>query len=414
MRTMKGFGGWLTVVAAALMAPALAVASEAPPSDAQIASSSAQIIRNAHTDEAAAEIANDASATLEEARERWADVLSEVKGTTGQAVKDSLEMFGAEGQAMLEATGEAAEYGVEAPLRYRIFVSQAMPREELRQLVELARDRQDLVLVFRGMNRDQKISDVFGFIVSLMGGIKEGEIVPNVAIDPEPFREIGTTLVPTLARYGDDEKLIAHVSGVTSLPWIDEEVSRGQKGNLGQRGSVVEASEEDMIEAMKAVASQLNTDGAGERAVNNYFKKLHQEIATVAFARVRELDPSFVVEETIELPDGKILVEAGTVINPLAEIPFTSILVAFSPTDPRQVEIARAQIAKYEGKNVMLLATSLSHTGGLEGYGALVESLGRHVYYLTQEVRDRFDIQAVPAVVTANGLKFRIEEIPPR
>ncbi len=141
---------------------------------------------------------------------------------------------------------------------------------------------------------------------------------------------------------------------------------------------------------------------------------LHQEVGRVSTARVRELDPSFVVEETITLPTGEALVTAGTVINPLAQVPFTSVLIVFDPLDPAQVAVARQQIAKYEGRNVMLLVSSLAHTGGLEGYAELVQSMGRHIYFLTKEVRKTFNIQLVPAVVTAEGLKFRIEEIPPQ
>lgn len=403
------------LIAAAFSAQVLGQSSTSrAPTDDEIAAKSAAILRDAVNNNAAAEVARAAPQVAREAEARYAEALETFRQSTDRAITDSMAMFEQEGKAMLDATGEAGEYEIERPLRYRIFVSQSMPREEIRQLVLLSQDRQDTVIVFRGVKRGQKIIDLFGDIVKMVDGLAEGQQFPAVEIDPGPFLEAGIDAVPAIAKYGDDGKPVAWVSGITSPAWIDEEVARGKSGNVGQFGSVVPVIEEDMMEAFKEAAAGIPTEGAGERALNRYFLSLHQEVATATAPRVRELDPSFVVEETIMLPSGEPLVTAGTVINPLAQVPFSSVLVVFDPLDPRQVEIARQQMARFEGRNVMLLVSSLAHTGGLEGYAKLVDGMGRHIYFLTQEVRQTFDIQVVPAVVTADGLKFRIEEIPPQ
>lgn len=405
----------LGVAFAMLSFPAVAQQRGADvPTDDEIAANSAAIMRDAQSNEAAREIAGAAPQTAQEAEKAYADVLQTFRESTDRAIADASAMFEQQGKAMLDATGEAAEYERERPLRYRVFVSQSMPKAELKELVRMSQDRQDTVLVFRGVKEGQKITELFETMVALVDDLEEAQQFPSVEIDPAPFAEAGIDAVPAIARYDDDGKLQAWVSGITSPAWIDEEVGRGRSGNVGQYGSVVPVVEQDMIEAFKAAAATIPTEGAGERALNRYFMGLHQEVAVAQVPRVRELDPSFVVEETITLPTGEPLVEAGTVINPLAQVPFSSVLVIFDPLDPKQVEIAREQLAKYEGRNVMLLVSSLAHTGGLEGYAELVGSMGRHIYFLTQEVRQTFDIQTVPAVVTAEGLKFRIEEIPPK
>lgn len=406
---------FLLMLALALAcSPVLAGGSpSSTPSDDEILARSKEIMTNAQAHEAAAEIARGAASAIERAETEHAGAFDVFEESTRRAIADSKAMFGAKGHAMLEATGEAREWDQERPVRYRVFVSQSMPREEIRQLVELSRDRQDIAIVFRGVKPGQKINDLFAYILDLMGGVQENDMAPSVAIDPEQFRQIGTLMVPTLARYDDAGALVAQVSGVTSVEWLDAEIERGRRGNIGQFGSVVEVVEEDMIAAMQEKARQINLEGAGERAVNRYFSNLHQEVAVATVPRVRTLDPSFVVEETISLPTGEVLAEAGTVINPLDEHPFTSAMVVFDPTDPRQMAVAREQLRRFEGRNVMLLASTLAHTEGLGGYAQLVNDMGRHVFFLTQEVRSRFDIQTVPAVVTAEGRLFRIEEIPP-
>ncbi|MBT9136039.1 MAG: hypothetical protein DDT34_01112 [Firmicutes bacterium] len=385
-----------------------------PPTDDEIAQRASKILQEASKNEAASEIARAAPQITREAKETYSDVLRTFRESTDRAIKDSMAMFEQEGKAMLEATGEAHEYVIKRPLRYRVFVSQSMPREEIRQLVLMSQERQDTVIVFRGVKKGQKITDLFEDIVGMLPDVGEAKQFPSVEIDPQPFHDVGIDAVPVIARYDEEGTALAWVSGITSPAWIEEEIGRGRRGNVGQFGSVVPVIEQDMIEAFKQAAASIPTEGAGERALNRYFLDLHQEVGRVSTARVRELDPSFVVEETITLPTGEALVTAGTVINPLAQVPFTSVLIVFDPLDPAQVAVARQQIAKYEGRNVMLLVSSLAHTGGLEGYAELVQSMGRHIYFLTKEVRQTFDIQLVPAVVTAEGLKFRIEEIPPQ
>jgi len=382
--------------------------------DAEIASRSASIIRDAAQNEAVREITQAAPSVVDAAEQRYADVLNVFRESTERAVRDAVAEFGETGQAMREAAGEADELESGRSLRYRVFVSQSMPREEIRQLILLSQDRQDTVVVFRGVKRGQKITDLFGELMGMIDVVDESTPIPAVEIDPQRFIEIGVDAVPVIAKYDEAGLPLAWVSGITSPPWIAEEAGRGRTGNVGQFGSVSPIIEQDMIEAFKEAAAAIPTEGAGERALNRYFLSLHQEVSVATVRRVRELDPSFVVEETITLPTGEPLVTAGTVINPLEQIPFTSVLVIFDPLDDRQVEIARKQLTRFEGRNVKLLVSSLAHTGGLEGYAELVTEMGRHIYFLTKEVRQTFDIQTVPAVVTAEGLRFRIEEIPPR
>ena len=124
-------------------------------------------------------------------------------------------------------------------------------------------------------------------------------------------------------------------------------------------------------------------------------------------ARTFYFDPSIKVEQNITDDKGNIIVPAGTTKNPLEVVSLSKHLLFFDGRDPQQVRDARALIDHYGGKvKPILIAGS---------YLDLMKAWQLSVYFDQQGVLTRkFGITQVPALVSQEGLRLRIDELKDR
>ena len=116
-------------------------------------------------------------------------------------------------------------------------------------------------------------------------------------------------------------------------------------------------------------------------------------------------DPSIVVSENITDAKGNILVAAGTRQNPLAVVSLSKHLLFFDGRDQAQVAWARDAVARFEGKVKPILVAG--------SYLALMQRWQLPVYFDQQGALTRkLGITHVPALVSQEGLRLRIDELP--
>ena len=115
-------------------------------------------------------------------------------------------------------------------------------------------------------------------------------------------------------------------------------------------------------------------------------------------------DPSFTLDRNILGPQGELLFAAGTRKNPLEVVSLSRHLLFFDARDPRQVGRARQLITLYQGRVKPILV------GG--AYLDLMQSWHLPVYYDQQGLLTRrLGITQVPALVSQDGLRLRIDEL---
>lgn len=115
-------------------------------------------------------------------------------------------------------------------------------------------------------------------------------------------------------------------------------------------------------------------------------------------------DPSFTLDRNLLGPQGELLFAAGTRKNPLEVVSLSRHLLFFDARDPRQVGRARQLIALYQGRVKPILV------GG--SYLDLMQSWRATVYYDQQGLLTRrLGITQVPALVSQEGLRLRIDEL---
>lgn len=121
-------------------------------------------------------------------------------------------------------------------------------------------------------------------------------------------------------------------------------------------------------------------------------------------ARTFYVDPSFTLDRNVLGARGELLFAAGTRKNPLEVVSLSRRLLFFDGRDGRQVRRARELIAVEKGRIKPIL------TGG--SYLELMSSWRLPVYYDQQGMLTRrLGITQVPALVSQEGLRLRVDEL---
>ena len=121
-------------------------------------------------------------------------------------------------------------------------------------------------------------------------------------------------------------------------------------------------------------------------------------------ARTFYVDPSFTPDRNVVDAQGRLLFAAGTRKNPLDVVSLSKHLLFFDARDPRQVARARELVTRYDGKLKPIL------TGG--SYLDLMKAWRVAVYFDQQgTLIRRLGIQQIPAIVSQEGQRLRIDEM---
>lgn len=121
-------------------------------------------------------------------------------------------------------------------------------------------------------------------------------------------------------------------------------------------------------------------------------------------ARTFYVDPSFTLDRNIVDAQGRLMFAAGMRKNPLDVVSLSKQLLFFDARDSRQVARARELMARHDGKVKPIL------TGG--SYLDLMKAWRVPVYFDQQgSLTRRFGIRQVPALVSQEGPRLRVDEV---
>jgi conjugal transfer pilus assembly protein TraW len=184
--------------------------------------------------------------------------------------------------------------------------------------------------------------------------------------------------------------------------------------DLGVVGPVYPIAEPSLLEVI--LARLRNAEATGELArvqrdaQARAKKQIEQPAAIVKLTKTTQArsfyyDPSIVVPYAIHDADGKLLVPPGTRVNPLDTVSLSQALLFIDARDTAQVKRASGILDERGGKLKVIL------TGG--SYLDLMRRWKRPVFFDQQgTLTDKLGIRHVPALVTQDGKRLKIEEIP--
>jgi len=292
------------------------------------------------------------------------------------------------------------------PLRV-MYISFSLGEAVLKGVFEDASGQDDVLLVFRGPKPGQKLPAFFADLKMLL---KDIEPVPNIVIDPTRFQKWQVTMVPEII-VEDNGKDILRVKGVTSLDWLSSRQSAGRHTDLGRFGEIYEIAEIDLLEEIKRRLAAMDWPQKQQQAIARFWETRKFEMLPSAQEdRNRVIDLTVTAPRDLVAANGQLIIRAGQTINPLEKMPFSLCLVVFDATEKSQVQAAQQLSCQDKKARVMYLATQLPRQDGWEGLKTLETTLNAPVFLLTSDVRQRFQLQHVPAVIEQAGNRIAVHE----
>jgi conjugal transfer pilus assembly protein TraW len=288
-----------------------------------------------------------------------------------------------------------------------MFVSFSLGDPVLKGIFEEASGQDDVLLVFRGPKPGQKLP---GFFVELKALLKDIDPLPNIVIDPMRFQKWKVTTVPEIVVEGQGRALL-RVKGVISLDWVKSRQNAGRQGDLGRLGEVYDIAEIDLLEAIKSRLATLDGPRLKQQAIARFWEKRQFEVLPASREdRDRTIDLTVTAPRDLIAPNGNLIIRAGHTVNPLDQMAFGLCLIVFDATQSAQLDAVRQLSCRDQNARVLYLATQLSRQDGWEGLKNLETTLDAPVYLLTPDVRQRFQLQHVPAVVEQAGNRIVVRE----
>jgi conjugal transfer pilus assembly protein TraW len=295
-----------------------------------------------------------------------------------------------------------------------LYASTSLGEAGLLDILEEAAGRDDVLVVFRGMRPGQKVHAFIREVHALAKRFDEGK-QPHLIIDPNRFRSAGITVAPTLT-LEENGRVLAMVRGVIGTAWLQSRMENkpndGEKTrDLGTHGPTREIAEVDLIEEMQRRVTQIDWAAQKREALTRFWERTtFHELPEATEDRLRQIDLTVTAPRDVIAPDGTVIVRAGQTVNPLDQLPFTQRLVVFDATRPAQVELAKRQGREAGYGRVTYITTRLDRAAGWESLEKIETDLGAPVYLLTPDLRDRFRLKHVPALVETKDKRFVIRE----
>jgi conjugal transfer pilus assembly protein TraW len=188
--------------------------------------------------------------------------------------------------------------------------------------------------------------------------------------------------------------------------------SQASARDYGQQGTVWPVIEPDLLQQIHARLTQLEKTGETAR-LNEELKR--RTIARVnrpvpvagltlaSAARSWRFDPTITVERNIADDKGRVIIAAGTRVNPLDTVPLRNPLVFLDGGDPAQLAWAARRYSATKAKLILVRGAPLE----------LMKSRQRRFYFdQGGTLVKHFGIRAVPATVEQQGRVLLITEQP--
>jgi conjugal transfer pilus assembly protein TraW len=184
---------------------------------------------------------------------------------------------------------------------------------------------------------------------------------------------------------------------------------------LGVIGTTYPIAEEHLLKMIEARLRAKERSGELARIQNQIIERGRQAVlspqalglAPVTAPRTFYFDPSYVLDRNILDASGRLLFAAGTRANPLDIVTMGRRLLFFDGRDGRQLQLAERLRAGVDGDRIKPVLV-----GG--SYLELMRRWKVPVYYDQKgNLVRRLKIERVPALVTQEGRRLRIDELVP-
>ena len=200
---------------------------------------------------------------------------------------------------------------------------------------------------------------------------------------------------------------------ITAIAAIALITSHANARDLGVIGPVYAIAEPSLLEVIQAKLRQMQANGDLSRLQRESQARIRREveqpvpvagITKTTRARSFHFDPSIEVPYPITDAEGRVIVAPGTRVNPLDTVSLSRPLLFIDARDTTQLEQAQRLLGERKGQLKLIL------TGG--SYLDLMRRWKLAVFYDQQgHLSNQLGIRHVPALVTQDGKRLRIDEL---
>jgi len=176
--------------------------------------------------------------------------------------------------------------------------------------------------------------------------------------------------------------------------------------NLGVVGTTYPIAEPDMLaDLQEQVRRNKEARKQWVEQIKTYQPADLQALPQATADRTYQVDMTYTLNRNLTDADGKIIYPKEYSFNPLNYINFPGSIVVIDGGNPAQVKWFK-QTPYADNHQVKLLITD-----GLAP--ELIETLQRPVFYLTEDIASRLQLQAVPSLIFQQGNRMLVREIKP-
>jgi conjugal transfer pilus assembly protein TraW len=311
--------------------------------------------------------------------------------------------------------GKAAEEYVDHTLMSKeersaktlVFISMDMPPTILRHWFAVVANNRKLfastVFVLRGWpDSPTGLPDIIREVNRLMPSFTD---TANVEINPLLFSSHKVNVVPVIIHQTPKGKWGSIVGDQYGIRQAIRVIDEGKGSPTHVFGHVWKIAEPNMVQVFQQKIKTFNWKAAEEKAKDNAWSRirgrLQDPLPDSQRGRQYTFNPSVVANRTIRLPNGRVLVRKGQVVDPLTAFPFpwTQSYIVFNPAEAWQVRQVEAWVSLYP--NVVIMATQLP--GSWTEENRLVHLFGRPVYGFYPHLAHRLGVVRVPSLVRPDG-----------
>lgn len=180
--------------------------------------------------------------------------------------------------------------------------------------------------------------------------------------------------------------------------------------DYGQHGAVFSVIEDDLLGVIQSKLIAMQASGALDRANRQLAARTEAHVRRpprVAGLRAAtetrrwSFDPTISIEKDLRDAAGRVVVPAGTRVNPLDTVPLRQRLVFLDGDDAAQIAWARTHTTALDAKLILVAGSPFD----------LMKAEQRRFYFDQAGTLTRhFGIQAVPALVEQAGRTLRVTE----
>ena len=277
-----------------------------------------------------------------------------------------------------------------------VFISMSLSDDYLKALFEYGATHPEVRFVLQGWI-PPKIGALQKALADL---IKDLSQPPRIDIDPTLFKRYDIQSVPVFVR--ENTSPIRRLDGELALDGAIDWLSSRRMIPRTPVGPLSDIEEPNILDEIQRRLKDFDWKAEIAKAKERASHALQgMFIPPATKDELYWVDVSTVFKQDVTLPDGRIVVKAGTRINPLDAITLDHRYVFFDPQDPRQVDVVKQWLHQY--KNLTLIATQFKPLA--DESSALVKELGQLIYPSNALLVHRFQIHSVPAMVEQdNGL----------